>query len=40
MITTPPGTDQLSPWAGLGVFGLYVVAALGVGLCVLRWRDA
>jgi hypothetical protein len=40
MITAPPGTDQLSPWAGLGVFGLYVVAALGVGLCVLRWRDA
>jgi ABC-2 type transport system permease protein len=40
MITTPPGTDQLSPWAGLGVFGLYVVAALGIGLYVLRWRDA
>ena len=31
---------QLSPWAGLGVFALYVVAALAVGLVVLRRRDA
>jgi len=39
MITTG-GTNQLSPWTGLGVFGLYVAAALGIGLVVLRRRDA
>ena len=39
-MNTQSGTDQLSPWAGLGVFALYVVAALGVGLYVLRLRDA
>jgi hypothetical protein len=39
-MNTTRGTDQLSPWAGLGVFALYVVAALGVGLVVLRRRDA
>jgi hypothetical protein len=33
-------SDQLSPWTGLGVFALYVVAALGIGLLVLRRRDA
>jgi ABC-2 type transport system permease protein len=37
---TVGGTDQLSPWAGLGVFALWVVAALGVGAYVLRRRDA
>jgi hypothetical protein len=39
-MTTQTSTDQLSPWAGLGVFALYVVAALGIGLYVLRRRDA
>jgi ABC-type transport system involved in multi-copper enzyme maturation permease subunit len=39
-MNTVSGTDQLSPWAGLGVFAIYVVAALGVGLFVLRRRDA
>ena len=39
-MTTAHGTDQLAPWAGLGVFALYVVAALGVGLVLLRRRDA
>jgi hypothetical protein len=39
-MNTVSGTDQLSPWAGLGVFALYVVAALGIGLYVLRRRDA
>jgi hypothetical protein len=39
-MNTAPGTDQLSPWAGLGVLALYVVAALGAGLYVLRRRDA
>jgi ABC-2 type transport system permease protein len=40
MNTTQRGTDQLAPWTGLGVFALYVVAALGIGLYVLRRRDA
>jgi ABC-type transport system involved in multi-copper enzyme maturation permease subunit len=40
MNTTRGGTDQLSPWTGLGVFAIYVVAALGVGLYVLKRRDA
>lgn len=39
-MNTASGSDQLSPWAGLGVFALYVVAALAVGLYVLRRRDA
>jgi hypothetical protein len=39
-MNTQSSTDQLSPWAGLGVFALYVVAALGIGLFVLRRRDA
>ena len=39
-MATQTATDQLSPWAGLGVFALYVVAALGIGLYVLRRRDA
>ena len=39
-MNTQSGTDQLAPWTGLGVFALYVVAALGIGLSVLRRRDA
>jgi ABC-type transport system involved in multi-copper enzyme maturation permease subunit len=32
--------DLLAPWTGLGVFAIYVVVALGIGLYVLRRRDA
>jgi ABC-type transport system involved in multi-copper enzyme maturation permease subunit len=32
--------DELSPWAGIGVFAIYVAVALGVGLVMLRRRDA
>jgi ABC-2 type transport system permease protein len=39
-MTTQTGTNQLGPWTGLGVFALYVVAALGAGLYILRRRDA
>jgi ABC-type transport system involved in multi-copper enzyme maturation permease subunit len=39
-MNTVRSTDQLSAWAGLGVFALYVAAALGIGLYVLRRRDA
>jgi len=39
-MNTVSSNDQLAPWAGLGVLALYVVAALGVGLYVLRRRDA
>lgn len=39
-MTTLTATDALSPWAGLGVFAIYVVVALGAGLYVLRRRDA
>lgn len=39
-MTTQHDPDQLAPWAGLGVFALYVVAALGIGLFMLRRRDA
>jgi ABC-type transport system involved in multi-copper enzyme maturation permease subunit len=39
-MNTRQGTDQLAPWTGLGVFALYVVAALALGLYVLRRRDA
>jgi len=30
----------LAPWAGLGVFALYVVVALGLGLVLINRRDA
>jgi ABC-2 type transport system permease protein len=39
-MNTVPQSDQLAPWAGLGVFAIYVVVALGLGLYVLRRRDA
>lgn len=39
-MTTQRASDQLAPWTGLGVFAIYVVVALGVGLYVLRRRDA
>lgn len=39
-MTTRADSTTLAPWVGLGVFGLYVVAALAAGLIVLRRRDA
>jgi hypothetical protein len=39
-MNTTPGDDRLPPWTGLGIFALYVVVALGIGLYVLRRRDA
>jgi ABC-2 type transport system permease protein len=40
VMATKQDPDSLTPWAGLGVFALYAVAALAVGLVVLRRRDA
>jgi ABC-type transport system involved in multi-copper enzyme maturation permease subunit len=37
---TVPDSSSLGPWAGLGVFALYAVAAVAGGLVVLRRRDA
>ena len=34
------GPGALSPWAGLGVFGLYAVAALALGFVLINRRDA
>ena len=39
-MTTQNDGDHLAPWAGLGVFAIYVVVALAVGLVALRRRDA
>ena len=40
VMNTLPQRDVLSPWAGIGVFAIYVAVALGVGLVMLRRRDA
>jgi ABC-2 type transport system permease protein len=40
IMNTLPQPDSLSPWAGIGVFAIYVAVALGVGLVMLRRRDA
>ena len=32
--------DALAPWAGLGVFSLYVIAALTLGFVLIARRDA
>jgi hypothetical protein len=40
MNTVRTDRNVLAPWAGLGVFAIYVAVALGVGLYVLRRRDA
>jgi ABC-2 type transport system permease protein len=40
IMSTQTSNDVLSPWAGIGVFALYVGLALGVGWVVLRRRDA
>lgn len=39
-MSTVRGDNDLGPWAGLGVFAIYVVVALVAGLVVLRRRDA
>lgn len=39
-MTTVRASDQLAPWAGLGVFAVYMVVALAAGLYVLKRRDA
>jgi ABC-type transport system involved in multi-copper enzyme maturation permease subunit len=38
--TSQTGVDMLSPWVGLGVFGLYAVAALVAAGVLLVRRDA
>ncbi|MGH8963207.1 MAG: ABC transporter permease [Jatrophihabitantaceae bacterium] len=40
IMTAKRDPTMLSPWAGLGVFALYALAALAVGFAVLRRRDA
>jgi ABC-type transport system involved in multi-copper enzyme maturation permease subunit len=40
MLTTVRDSGSLGPWAGLGVFALYALAALVAGAVVLRRRDA
>lgn len=35
-----PGAQALSPWAGLGMLGLYAAAALAIGGIALARRDA
>ncbi len=40
VMNTLPQSDSLSPWTGFGVFAIYVAVALGVGLVMLRRRDA
>jgi ABC-2 type transport system permease protein len=40
ILQTDQRSDALGPWQGLGVFVLYVVAALVVGAIVLTSRDA
>ncbi len=40
IMNTIPQSDSLSPWTGFGVFAIYVAVALGIGLVMLRRRDA
>jgi ABC-2 type transport system permease protein len=40
VLTTVRDTSLLAPWAGIGVFSLYAVAALGAGAVMLKRRDA
>jgi len=39
-MTTVRDPTLLSPWAGIGVFALYAVGAVGAGAVMLRRRDA
>jgi ABC-2 type transport system permease protein len=40
IMTTIPDSGSLSPWAGIGVFALYAVAAIAAGAFMLQRRDA
>jgi ABC-2 type transport system permease protein len=40
IMTSKQDPTMLGPWTGLGVFALWALAALAVGLAVLRKRDA
>jgi ABC-2 type transport system permease protein len=40
VMSTIQQSDSLGPWAGIGVLALWTVVALGVGLVMLRRRDA
>lgn len=40
VIASVRGEDALAPWTGLGVFGLWVAAALVAAVVVVRRRDA
>jgi hypothetical protein len=40
IMTTGHHSDMLTPWQGIGVFALYALAALVIGLAILRRRDA
>lgn len=40
IITTVPGHDALSPWAGIGVFCCYVAVVLAAGFLLIGRRDA
>jgi ABC-2 type transport system permease protein len=40
IFTTITAKDTLAPWAGLGVFCLYVLAALAAGFALVGVRDA
>jgi ABC-2 type transport system permease protein len=35
-----PVAYSLSPWAGLGMLGLYALVVLGIGGWLMAWRDA
>ena len=40
VISTIRGDDSLAPWTGLGVFALWVAAAVAIAVVVVRRRDA
>jgi ABC-2 type transport system permease protein len=40
ILTTVRDSNVLSPWAGIGVFALYAVAAIGAGAVMFMTRDA
>ncbi len=40
VMSTVQRSDSLGPWAGIGVLALWAAVALGVGLVMLRRRDA
>jgi ABC-2 type transport system permease protein len=40
VMSTVSHSDELSPWAGIGVLAAWVAVALSIGLVMLRRRDA